>query len=145
MSTRVMALCAAIAAAAAIGGCRDEEEEMVTLSGQVTYDDYQSGVIVLKVCESETSVYTSGGDVFSKSPGDCLKTLVLDAPGEFEVKQTFTWVSGREPDIDLLAYLVPSEETDLESCGAGAALTLSLADHDAVDLILITDECPARQ
>ena len=140
----IAAICACLAAVG-LCGCKQEIEKTVSLSGQIAYDGYQSGVIVIKVCESETSAYTSGNDVFSKTPGDCPKTVVVDEPGPFVANQTFSWVEGHKPDIELLAYVVPTAQTDVQDCEAGDAVTLPLASDDDVLLTLVAGECPARE
>ncbi len=140
----IAAICACLGAAA-LCGCAQEIEKTVSLSGQIAYDGYQSGVIVIKVCESETSAYTGGNSVFSKTPGDCLKTVVVDGPGPFVANQTFSWVKGHKPDIELLAYLVPTAQTDVQDCEAGDAVTLPLANDDSVEMALVAGECPARE
>jgi hypothetical protein len=116
----------------------------VTLEGQVTYEAYTSGVIAIEICESESSSYAGGGTVMLKTPGDCVKELVIEAPGPFSAEATVHWAD-EEPMIQLLAYLLEEEDTDLWSCDAGAFLTLSLADHDDIVLPLVAAECPMRE
>jgi hypothetical protein len=144
MNKRIHAICAALVALAAVGGCSQEEEKTVSLAGEVTYADYESGVIVIEICETESSVYTSGGSVFSEVPGDCVEQIVLEAPGEFSTVRTFTWAEGHKPKIEIYAYLLPTAGTDYADCEAGASALLKVANHEEIALALVADECPQR-
>jgi len=133
---------AVIAAACAAAGC--DHSRTISLSGEVTYAEYQDGVIAIQICESESSSH-DGAEVVVQTPGECVARLVLAEPGEFSTRVTISWADA-EPEVQLLAFLVPSEESDVWSdCEAGAAASVSVADHSDIELDLVAGDCPLRQ
>jgi hypothetical protein len=128
--------------AAALAGC--DESQTVSLSGEVTYADYQSGVIIIEICESESSTH-HGVAVSTQTPGDCVKRVVLEAPGEFSTKATISWAE-TEPEVQIMAYLVPTADSDpWAGCLAGADTSVSVADHSGIELELVAGDCPSRE
>ena len=121
-----------------------EHDETVTLAGQVSYDAYTDGVIVIKACESESTSREGFGSISSQHPGECVAETVIDGPGPFSFKASMSWAD-TEPDIDLLAYLVAGEEIPIQSCIAGTMEILSLGNHRDLALTLETDNCPMRE
>ena len=119
-----------------------DQDETVRLSGEVSYDAYTDGVIVIKACESESTSH-DGFAISSQTPGECVAETVIEGPGTFSFKATVSWAD-TPPDIDLIAYLVGDKDIPLQSCMAGTSQVLSMGSHRDLALTLKANNCPMR-
>ena len=121
-----------------------EEEVVANLSGEILYDGYQGGPIVIEVCE-DVSNRCAGTGGQSQTPGICPKRIELDAPGSFEIAARIKWL-GPRPTITIYAYNdadgdgVCQEETD-----AGKSIALTAMDHQGLQIVLEPGNCANRQ
>lgn len=117
--------------------CGSSETDVI-VRGQVTYSDYSTGDILLKLVEDETEdcgLFSCS----SKTPGDTKTTARLKEPGPFSLSASL-----QGSKMHLLAYAL-GQAADPWDCDAGAMKSLSVASHSDVDLVLVAGSCPALE
>lgn len=125
--------------------CEDDDchEHALTvqLSGQIAYEDYESGPIRIYVCEDDSS--RCGGSAWT--PGDCVAETELDGPGEFSIAGQIRWMGDDPPLVYLDAYNdADSDGKYCEQGDAGRYEYLEAGDYDDLVLELDTESCNPR-
>ncbi len=138
----------AIGAALCALGCSSlhEQSRTIKLSGNIVYDAYQEGIVRVMVCESESSTYEGKGQIAVQTPGDCVSTTDLAAPGPFSIKADVSWANGNPPNAEILVYLIADESSAPASCSAGAFISVSATtSHAGLEIVLEDGLCPMRE
>ncbi len=108
--------------------------ENVVIRGEVRYDDYTIGDVVLRLVEDETCRGRT-----CQTPGETIARDRLSAPGSFVLEGK---VDDQAQSVHLLGYAL-GEAQDTWACEAGAALSFEVADQHDVQLVLEPGNCPA--
>ena len=122
-------------------------EDAYTLKGNVVFDGYVSGPIELFFVEDvSTECGADDGTLTSRTPGELLGTVVLDAPGPFEVSLTHHRIS--IPDAvwngPSVVYIIATNKsnTDSPECQGAAVTYVPQMTQSNIQLTLLPQPCP---
>jgi hypothetical protein len=121
-----------------LSGCGPADKG-VTVSGTVSYAEYRTGNIEMKLVEDITQDCKIFSSCSSKTPGDTVARLTLARPGDFSMKAE---VQGSR--MYLLAYAL-GEKVNFWECEAGGMQSLDVGDVRNLSLTLVSGECPALE
>ena len=132
-----------------LGACDDDSvnedrngaNETITLAGEIAFDEYKGGVVLIQVCENETSKSVGDGTV-TQSPGKCIAEKILPKPGAFLVDADLI---STDPQLDLLVYLLNDVDQPSSACRAGVYRQVVSKNQKNLKLTLVADECPIRK
>ena len=127
-----------------ISTCRMTTAE-ISISGTVSYTDYQDGKIDIFIDEDTSEVCDDGKNSQRIiTPGNRVGSLVLDAPGRFETRVKVTYIEGESPPwLDITAYHNLSlDETPY--CEAGGYASVSGNAPADIQIVLESGMCPLR-